>query len=146
MSTPASIGKRLLALTAALGSVFAVGAASAQTAPAATPAAAAPAEWLAYAETATAALTAWLEADTEAAARMRLRLDTTRPASDAPTPLMEVRIWIASDGRISRIIGPLPNDAEAEADMTLIAASAALPTPPANMLQPLRIGITLSPA
>ncbi|QYC10703.1 hypothetical protein [Brevundimonas nasdae] len=143
MITTASIGKRLLALTAALGSVFTVGAASAQTEPGA--AQPPPAEWLAYAENVTEAVTSWLEADTDAAARMRVRLDSLRRSTDTPTALMEVRIWLAPDGRVARIFGPLPDDAEAAADMTLIAASALLPAPPADMQQPLRVGVQLEP-
>lgn len=143
MKLSASIGKHLLALTAALGSVFAMDAASAQTASPDMSSMTPPAEWLAYAETATTALTAWLEADTEAASRMRLRLGAGRPSQDAATHLMEVRIWIAPDGRVSRIEGPLHEDAQAEADMAKIAASASLNAPPSNMPQPLRIGVQL---
>ena len=146
MNISASIGKHLLALTAALGSVFAMDAASAQTSSPDMSSMTPPAEWLAYAETATTALTAWLEADTEAASRMRGRLETVSRTPDAPAPLMEVRIWIAPDGRVSRIVGPLPDDEGAQADMSLIAASASLPAPPADMVQPLRVGVRLEPA
>lgn len=117
MNISASIGKHLLALTAALGSVFAMDAASAQTASPDMSSMTPPAEWLAYAETATTALTAWLEADTEAASRMRLRLGAGRALQDAATHLMEVRfgygshptvVFHASKGLCTRTLKPKP--------------------------------------
>lgn len=144
MRASTSIGKRLLTLTAALGSVFAVGAASAQTASGITQSP--PIEWLSYAETVTGAVTTWLKADTDAAMRMRLRLDAMRPSPEQPTPLMEIRIWIASDGCVTRVIGPVQNDIQAEADMSEIAASALLDPPPSDMPQPLRIGVQIEAA
>lgn len=142
MSAPASIGKRLLALTAALGSMFAVGAASAQTGP--SPVQSPPAEWLAYAATVTDAVTAWLEADTDAAIRMRSWLDATRSPAEEPSPLMEIKVWLASDGRVTRVEGPIKNEVQAETDMAEIAATALFGPPPPDMPQPLRIGVQLA--
>jgi hypothetical protein len=47
---------------------------------------AAPAEWVAYATTATQTITGWLGADGETAIRFRAYLDGTRSSTDQPTP------------------------------------------------------------
>jgi hypothetical protein len=139
MNTRASIGKRLLALIAAAGSVFDLGAAHAQTEPDVVQSA--PAEWLAYAATVTDAVKSWLEADTDAASRLRLRLDAMQSPSDSSTLL--IKVWIAPDGRVAQVEGPVKDDAQVDADMADIVATARLGPPPPDMPQPLRIGVQL---
>lgn len=137
---------RLARWTAAL-----VGAGLASTAPAAaqgvTPADQAPVEWVRYATSATEAVTGLLQAESEAAVRLRAYLDATRPAPDQPTAPLLIKIWVEANGVVSRIdhapfAHPQPN-----ADLRALLVGAALPgTPPRDMLLPLRILIQLPPA
>ncbi|MBN9505336.1 MAG: hypothetical protein J0I69_04850 [Altererythrobacter sp.] len=105
---------------------------------------AAPVEWVRYAETATAAITQWLEAEDETAVRLRAYLDRTRPAEDRATPALQLKIWIAADGLVSRIDFPPFAHEEPNADLRALIVGRRLPaTPPVDMLLPLRLAIQL---
>lgn len=107
---------------------------------------AAPAAWVAYAEAATHTLKTWLEEDDEAASNLRLYLDQTRSGPDQPTPSLELKLWIAPDGVVSRVgFAPL-GDPEAEADLQTSMQGRRLPPPPSGMLQPLRLAVQLEAA
>jgi hypothetical protein len=104
----------------------------------------APAEWVRYATGATIAVTGWLQADSEAAGRLRAYLDATRPAPDQPTAPLVIKLWIDADGTVSRIEHPPFAHAEANADLSALVVGRRLPTaPPRDMLLPLRIAVQL---
>lgn len=106
----------------------------------------APAEWVRYAETATATISDWLEEDGEAATRLRAYLHATRPVADQPTPPLLLKVWIAPDGRVERIdFTPFAHE-EANADLRTAVVGRRLVAPPPNMLLPLRLSIQLEPA
>jgi hypothetical protein len=108
------------------------------------PPSAAPAEWVRYAEAATATITGWLEAEDETATRLRGYLDRTRAADDQPTPPIQIKIWIGPDGVVSRIEFPPFAHEEANNDLrNLIVGHRLSAAPPADMLQPVRIVIQL---
>lgn len=108
--------------------------------------AAAPAEWVRYAEIVTAAVTRQLEAGTETAARLRASLDATRPAPDQPTKPFVLKIWIDADGTVSRIDHAPFAQQEANADLNALLVGQPMPSrPPKDMLLPLRIMIQLPP-
>lgn len=104
----------------------------------------APAEWVRYATGATAVVTAWLQADTETAQRLRTYLDATRPAPDQPTAPLVIKLWIDADGTVSRIDHAPFAHAEANADMRALVMGQRLPAaPPKDMLLPLRVAVQL---
>ncbi|MEA3390810.1 MAG: hypothetical protein U9R64_16250 [Pseudomonadota bacterium] len=105
---------------------------------------AAPVEWVRYAEFATTSITGWLEAHNEPATGLRAYLDATRPAPDAATAPLVIKVWIERDGKISRIDYPAFTHAEANADMqALIVGQQLAAAPPRDMLLPLRIAVQL---
>ncbi|MFA7439975.1 MAG: hypothetical protein WCZ66_03300 [Sphingomonadaceae bacterium] len=104
----------------------------------------APAEWIAYAEAATASVTALLQADSEPAVRLRAYLDATRSAPDQPTAPLVLKIWVDANGAVSRIDYPPFAHAQANADLRGLIVGAALPgAPPKDMLLPMRIAVQL---
>lgn len=105
---------------------------------------AAPAEWVRYAEAATASITGWLQGDDEPAVRVRAYLDRTRPSPDQATAPLRIKIWVAADGTVSRIDFPPFAHAEPNADLRGLIVGRRLPgTPPKDMLLPLRLVIQL---
>jgi hypothetical protein len=139
-STTASLGKGLFRWLAPIFSACLASVAPAQT----MSPSAAPVEWLRYAQSATAAVTGWLEADEEAAARLRAYLHQTRLAPDEPKPPLELKLWIAPDGLVSRVdFTPFIHEA-ANVDLRAVIAGRRLPgPPPRDMLQPLRLAVQL---
>lgn len=126
-------------------SALSAGTASAGThAPQAVPPSAAPAEWNRYAESVTASVKQWLQADSETATRLRAYLDKTRPAPDQPATPIELKIWIDPSGKVTRIEYPPFADPAANADMLALVVAQPLPAkPPMDMLLPLRIRVQL---
>lgn len=141
-SSLSRFGRLALKLASAL-----VGGAAAASAPVAAQSVApeeAPPEWLRYAETATQAVTSWLQAETEQATRLRGYLDATRPAPDQPTAPILLKIWIDSGGVVSRVDHAPFAHAEANADISALIVGQQLPaSPPKDMLLPLRVLIQL---
>ncbi|MFK0298763.1 hypothetical protein ACIQTU_06045 [Brevundimonas sp. NPDC090276] len=106
---------------------------------------AAPVAWVAYAEAATQAVTAWLEEDNEAASSFRHYLHQTRPAADRHTPPLVLKLWIDAQGRITRIdFAPFAH-AETDAALRSAVSGRRLARPPSGMLQPLRLSVQLDP-
>ena len=104
----------------------------------------APAEWLRYAEAATATITGWLGDDSESAQRMRAYLDATRPAPGQPTPPLVLKLWIDRAGKVERIDYAAFVHAEANTDlMSLIVGRSLGSPPPRGMLVPMHIVISL---
>lgn len=131
------VAGRLLAALGLAGGVS--GAVQAQEAPVA--AAQAPAAWIAYAETATEAVSAWLEEDSAPSVAVRTYLGAAEAEAGDSHPL-QLKLWIDAEGRVSRIdFAPFAH-AEANTAMkdALVGRAFASP-PPADMLQPLRIEV-----
>ncbi|MGH7019801.1 MAG: hypothetical protein ACREEY_07980 [Brevundimonas sp.] len=106
---------------------------------------AAPAEWVAYAETATVTVTAWLEEESEAASNLRGYLNQTRSAADQATPPLVLKLWIDAQGVISRIDFASFAHNDADAALRSVVDGRRLDRPPAGMLQPLRLSVQLEP-
>jgi hypothetical protein len=107
----------------------------------------APAAWVAYAHDATQAITAWLNAEAPPAPRVRAVIDAIRPAPDHPNPPpLVLKVWIARDGAITRIEAPPLGDPKADADLRSLIVGQHLPSPPAHMKLPLRLGLQLKAA
>lgn len=116
--------------------------AQAQTVPPST----APVEWVRYAEGATATITTWLQADSEAAQRVRAYLHSTRPAADRPTPPLQIKVWVDADGTVPRIDFTPFAHADANGDLRALIVGRQLPgPPPPTMLQPIRIVVQIDP-
>ena len=64
---------------------------------------------------------------------------------DTPAPL-PVSVWIAADGRISKLEFDSLGDAQVDADLRATLQAAPLQAaPPADMRQPMRLGLLLEP-
>jgi len=72
-------------------------------------------------------------------------LEWLQAHADTPTPL-PVSVWIAADGRISKLEFDSLGDAQVDADLRATLQAAPLQAaPPADMRQPLRLGLLLEP-
>ncbi|MDH0172256.1 hypothetical protein N7367_12470 [Stenotrophomonas sp. GD04145] len=103
----------------------------------------APPHWMAYAATAGSELQQRLQQEQNPKVQRVLAWLQTHP--QVPTPL-PVSLWIAADGRISKLEFDSLGDAQADADLRATLQSAPLSSaPPADMRQPLRLGLVLQP-
>lgn len=105
----------------------------------------APAAWVAYAMSVSQTVTAWLNAETPPAPRVRAVLEATRAAPDQPTPPVVLKLWIDGQGNISRADCPSLGDATADADLQTLLVGHRLAPPPRHMLLPIRIALQLPP-
>ena len=102
----------------------------------------APAHWMAYAAAVGGQLQQRLQQEQDPQAQRVLEWLQAHP--DAPTPL-PVSVWIAADGRISKLEFDSLGDAQIDADLRATLQSAPLQAaPPADMRQPLRLGLLLT--
>jgi hypothetical protein len=132
-------GRASALLAALLGTASA---ASAQTiAPAQAPVA-----WVAYAEEATATVSTWLAGEGEAETRVRAELDQRQGSPDAPSTPIEVRLWIAADGRIERIGLPSAEPGRPGPALESALVGRWLAPPPRDILLPLRVCLSLEVA
>ncbi|MFC7379183.1 hypothetical protein [Brevundimonas sp. GCM10030266] len=139
--TMRKVAGRLLAALGLAGA--ASGAAQAQDAAQEPPVAPvqAPAAWVAYAEEATGAVSAWLEDDSASSVAVRTYMGAAEAEAGEPRPL-ELKLWIDAEGRVSRIDFTPFVHAEANAALTdALVGRAFTAPPPAGMLQPLRIEV-----
>ncbi|WP_329852273.1 hypothetical protein [Stenotrophomonas pavanii] len=103
----------------------------------------APAHWMAYAASVGGQLQQRLQQEHDPQAQRVLEWLQTRP--DTPMPL-PVSLWIAADGRISKLEFDSLGDAQVDADLRATLQAAPLQAaPPADMRQPLRLGLALTP-
>ncbi|MGB5906238.1 MAG: hypothetical protein WBG87_02265 [Stenotrophomonas maltophilia] len=101
----------------------------------------APAHWMAYAAAVGGQLQQRLQQEAPQAQRV---LEWMQAHPDTPTPL-PVSVWIAADGRISKLEFDSLGDAQVDADLRETLQSAPLQAaPPADMRQPLRLGLVLT--
>ncbi|EMI47778.1 hypothetical protein C405_19614 [Stenotrophomonas maltophilia AU12-09] len=103
----------------------------------------APAHWMAYATAVGGQLQQRLQQEQDPQAQRVLEWLQAHP--DTPTPL-PVSLWIAADGHISKLEFDSLGDARVDADLRATLKAAPLQAaPPADMRQPLRLGLALSP-
>ena len=104
----------------------------------------APAHWMAYAASVGGQLQQRLQQPEDPHAQRVLEWMQAQPAAAAPAPLV-VSVWIAADGRISRLEFDSLGDAQVDADLrTTLQAAPLTEAPPADMRQPLRLGLALT--
>ncbi|MGF6418931.1 hypothetical protein ABH900_002434 [Stenotrophomonas sp. AN71] len=102
----------------------------------------APAHWMAYAAAVGDQLQQRLQQEQDPQAQRVLEWLQAHP--ETPTPL-PVSLWIAADGRISRLEFDSLGDRQVDADLRATLQSAPLQSaPPADMRQPLRLGVALT--
>ncbi|WP_158013948.1 hypothetical protein [Sphingomonas sanxanigenens] len=104
---------------------------------------AAPAEWVRYAETVTGTISGWLSQEEEAATRFRAYLRETAAAADQPPAALEIKLWIAPDGRVEKIGFTPFVDEQANGDLRAAIVGRMLAAPPVGMLQPLRLQVDM---
>ncbi|MCU1136248.1 TonB C-terminal domain-containing protein [Stenotrophomonas maltophilia] len=103
----------------------------------------APAHWMAYAAAVGGQLQQRLQQEQDPQAQRVLQWLQAHP--DTPTPL-PVSVWIAADGRISKLEFDSLGDAQVDADLRATLQAVPLQAgPPADMRQPLRLGLALAP-
>ncbi|WP_445393396.1 hypothetical protein ACUDTH_19395 [Stenotrophomonas pavanii] len=103
----------------------------------------APAHWMAYAASVGGQLQQRLQQEHDPQAQRVLEWLEAHP--DTPMPL-PVSLWIAADGRISKLEFDSLGDAQVDADLRATLQAAPLQAaPPADMRQPLRLGLALTP-
>ena len=102
----------------------------------------APAHWMAYAATVGGQLQQRLQLEQDPQAQRVLEWLQAHP--DTPTPL-PVSVWIAADGRISKLEFDSLGDRQVDADLRAALLAAPLQAPPPDMRQPLRLGLALEP-
>lgn len=102
----------------------------------------APAHWMAYAAAVGGQLQQRLQQEQDPQAQRVLEWLQAHP--DVPTPL-PVSVWIAADGRISKLEFDSLGDTQVDAALRATLQSAPLQAaPPADMRQPLRLGLVLT--
>lgn len=132
---------RIASIATAFVAMLAPGAATAQSvAPSA-----APAEWIRYAEAATATISAWLRDEAEAPARLRAYLNVAQADGSAPVEI-KVSLWLKPDGTVENARFAPFADAQANADLRNMIVDRGLGAPPPGMLLPMRIAVQLEPA
>jgi hypothetical protein len=105
----------------------------------------APAAWVAYAQDATRAITQWLNADDPPAPKLRASLDAVRPAPDRPVPALVVKVWVGSDGALTRVDTFPPASPTTTQDLRTLLVGRHLAPPPRRMRQPMRLALDLTP-
>jgi hypothetical protein len=99
----------------------------------------APASWVAYAKAATVTLTGWVNSDDHRALRVRAAMQAAQAGSSAPALI--IRIWLGSDGTLSRVDFASLGNAEADQDLHTLLVGRQLPVPPKHMRQPLSLAL-----
>ncbi|WP_079224768.1 MULTISPECIES: hypothetical protein [Stenotrophomonas] len=104
----------------------------------------APAHWMAYAAAVGGQLQQRLQQPGDPHVQRVLEWMQAQPASATPAPLV-VSVWIAGDGRIEKLEFDSLGDAGVDADLrTTLQAMPLAEAPPADMRQPLRLGLALT--
>lgn len=102
----------------------------------------APAHWMAYAAAVGGQLQQRLQQEQDPQAQRVVEWLRAHPDTPAPLP---VSLWIAADGRISKLEFDSLGDRQVDADLRATLQAAPLQTaPPADMRQPLRLGLVLT--
>lgn len=106
----------------------------------------APAAWNEFAGNLRARSEASLRADDEVARRFQIALEKLKSAGGgSPSAMLAVKVWIAPSGHVERVsFAPLA-DANADADLKILLTRVVADAPPADMLQPIRLKLSLEP-
>lgn len=110
-------------------------------------AAEAPAAWGAFAMRLKSACEQALEAKDETGRRLQLSLRKLHAATSPDEPPMRVTVslWIRADGTIERVSLAALSDAQATSDLRALLSRANAGVPPPDMLQPVRLSLSLAP-
>jgi hypothetical protein len=146
MLRPAPIVRILVLLVRYAGAALGLGAMGIAPAPAQNtaylPSQAAPDSWRRYALLAQRQLRDRLAVDDDMTRDVRKRLQRSEPHS---TPLaIVVSLWVASDGRIDRVEADGVDEEVRRALGLILAGERLLAAPPADMLQPMRVKLSLA--
>ncbi len=134
------------AATGLLGAGLEAGTSSAATpASAYSSAEAAPVAWLDYAKGLQSRFQQQVGGDDEAARRIQDFMAKRAGEANAPAPALVVRTWIEADGKIARIEFDGLDDDGVAASLRALLASGDAGAPPPDMLQPLRLRLSLRP-
>ncbi len=142
--------KRLLCSVGALAALFngvAAPAASSQLSEGLDyrPADAAPAAWREFAGRLQSHMQEQLAADDEETRRLQDDLVKQITAAGATAPVLTMRTWTLPDGRIDRIEFDGLEDRDVEARLRILLGRDGVGAPPPDMLQPLRMRLSLRP-
>lgn len=108
-------------------------------------AAKAPPHWAQFAKLVRYRFEDWMGADDEVGNRFRTYLRDHRGKEDGPPQTLEVRAWLNPDGSIEKVTFPPLSNAQANNDLrTLLTRGNVGEAPPPEMLQPLRMRLTLN--
>jgi hypothetical protein len=106
-----------------------------------------PRNWISYAQLASNQFEAWLsDPDDDTVQRLHAYLQNRMLLEGQPLPPpLVARVWIAADGRVSRVEFPSLGTAQADADLrSLLTAEPLSETPPPDMRQPMVLQLSLS--
>jgi len=109
------------------------------------PAAAAPAAWQEFAKRLQSRFQQRLAADDEGVRQFQDYMAKRAGAADTPSLTLVVRTWILPDGKIERIEFDGLDDPAAAVNLRALLAGGDVGTPPPDMLQPLRLRLSLRP-
>jgi hypothetical protein len=101
-----------------------------------------PASWLAFATRLQLRFQERLSSDDKSAVRLRDSMTRRAKAADA-APTLVVRAWLLADGRISRIELEGSQDQDALRDLGAVLIGESIGAVPPDMLQPLRLRLSL---
>ncbi len=105
----------------------------------------APPHWTQFAKLVRFRFEDWMGADDEVCNRFRAYLREHRGKEDGPPQMLEVRAWLNPDGTVEKVTFPALNNAQADADLRKILTRGNVgEPPPPEMLQPLRLRLTLN--
>jgi hypothetical protein len=106
----------------------------------------APPSWVQFARLVRYRFEEWIAADDAIAARFRVYLKVHKGKSDGPPATLTVRVWVNPDGTIDRVSFPEFADAGATKDLrTILIRGNIGEAPPAEMLQPIHLRLSLNP-
>lgn len=104
-----------------------------------------PAAWQRFAQLVQYRFREWLAADDEVAYRFHLFLENRVINEDAPPESLVVKVWVAPDGQVERVVFPPLSDAQANEDLrTILTRGNIGEPPPSDMLQPLHLRLALA--
>lgn len=107
----------------------------------------APPSWGVFAKRLKSACESALQANNPIARRLNDALEKIQTAAKPDEPPLRVRVslWIALNGTISRVaFTPLASD-QATADLSALLTRVSAGVPPADMLQPIHLSLSLTP-
>ena len=103
-----------------------------------------PAAWVRYAELLQYRFKSWLSADDDVAYRFHLFLENRVVNEPAPPDTLVLKVWVDTDGTVSRVEFPPLPDHQANEDLeALLIHGDVGEAPPPDMLQPVQMKVAL---